>query len=132
MSYDVCPDYITLQMKKNTVPWIKLKNKDFRVYGKGIDIYFHNKDISLISEFTNYGIDKIQYSKWNDYSQEPYPLYSHDDILFIVDSLKNLYPSLVSSAFSLGKTIENRDIWCFKISDYPEQKTIVYLFFLGL
>jgi murein tripeptide amidase MpaA len=34
-----------------------------------------------------------------------------------MDSLHNMYPTLVSTKFSIGTTVEGRDIWAFKISD---------------
>ena len=37
-----------------------------------------------------------------------------------VDSLRLLYPEVVSAKWSLGQTHEGRDQWCFRISDNPD------------
>ena len=37
-----------------------------------------------------------------------------------VDSLRLLYPQVVSEKWSIGLTVEGRDIWCFRISDNPD------------
>ena len=42
-----------------------------------------------------------------------------DEINNFLDSLKLKFPDLVSDKFSIGKSIEGRDIYCLKISDNP-------------
>jgi carboxypeptidase T len=42
--------------------------------------------------------------------------YSYTQMVAAMDSLAAQYPDIVQK-FSLGKSIENRDIWCIKISD---------------
>ncbi len=37
-----------------------------------------------------------------------------------VDSLRLLYPNVVSAKWSLGRTLEGRDIWCFRVSANPD------------
>jgi len=37
-----------------------------------------------------------------------------------VDSLRLLYPQVVSAKWSLGQTLEGRDIWCFRVSANPD------------
>ncbi len=37
-----------------------------------------------------------------------------------VDSLHMLYPQVVSAKWSLGQTLQNNDIWCFRVSANPE------------
>lgn len=43
--------------------------------------------------------------------------YTHKEYLNLIDSIQKVYPSLMSSRKSIGKSHENRDIWAFKISD---------------
>ncbi len=42
--------------------------------------------------------------------------YNYDEMVAAMDNLVTAYPGLVQK-FSLGKSLENRDIWCVKISD---------------
>ena len=42
------------------------------------------------------------------------------ETIAFVDSLRLLYPDVVSQKWSIGQTLEGRDIWCFRISDNPD------------
>ena len=42
------------------------------------------------------------------------------ETIAFVDSLHMLYPDIISEKWSIGQTLEGRDIWCFRISDNPE------------
>jgi len=46
--------------------------------------------------------------------------YTFDEIVAALDSMRRLYPQLISQKTSLGKTVENRDIWMVKISSRPD------------
>ncbi|MBU8869972.1 MAG: hypothetical protein KOO60_03745, partial [Gemmatimonadales bacterium] len=37
-----------------------------------------------------------------------------------VDSLHLLYPDVISQKWSIGKSVMNQDLWCFRVSDNPE------------
>jgi hypothetical protein len=37
-----------------------------------------------------------------------------------VDSLRLLYPEVISEKWSIGQTLEGRDIWAFRVSDNPD------------
>jgi len=45
--------------------------------------------------------------------------YTFAEIAAALDSMRRLYPQLISQKASLGKTVENRDIWMVKISSNP-------------
>ncbi len=46
--------------------------------------------------------------------------YTFAEIVAALDSMRQLYPRLISQKTSLGKTSENRDIWMVKISSSPD------------
>jgi hypothetical protein len=43
-----------------------------------------------------------------------------DQIIAFMDTLRTLYPNVVSQKWSLGTSHEGRDIWCFRMSDDPD------------
>jgi len=47
--------------------------------------------------------------------------YTYDEVLRQLDSMKLLYPNLITSRDSIGRSHENRGIWVVKISDNPNQ-----------
>ncbi len=46
--------------------------------------------------------------------------YTFDEVVQELDSLRLKYPNLISVKQSIGKSIENRDLWFVKISDNPD------------
>ena len=46
--------------------------------------------------------------------------HTYSEAVAFVDSLRLLYPAVVSERWSLGTTHEGRDIWCFRLSDNPD------------
>jgi carboxypeptidase T len=42
------------------------------------------------------------------------------EAIAFVDSLRMLYPEVVSEKWSIGQSIEGRDLWCFRMSDNPD------------
>lgn len=43
-----------------------------------------------------------------------------DQVVSFMDTLRTLYPHVVSEKWSLGQSHEGRDIWCFRMSDNPD------------
>jgi carboxypeptidase T len=41
-------------------------------------------------------------------------------VIAFMDTLRMLYPNVVSQKWSLGQSHEGRDIWCFRMSDNPD------------
>jgi hypothetical protein len=41
-------------------------------------------------------------------------------VIAFMDTLRMLYPNVVSQKWSLGQSHEGRDIWCFRVSDNPD------------
>ncbi|MBU2501810.1 hypothetical protein KJ682_10825 [bacterium] len=58
---------------------------------------------SFGDKVTNFGI-------WHTYSENA----------AFIDSLRLLYPQVISEKWSIGQTHEGRDIWAFKVSDNPD------------
>jgi carboxypeptidase T len=46
--------------------------------------------------------------------------YTFNEVLNQLDSMKLLYPQIISNRVSIGKTHEDREIWSVKISDNPD------------
>ena len=46
--------------------------------------------------------------------------YTYAEVVAELDSMRLNYPNLVGEKFSIGQTIEGRDIWAIKISDNPD------------
>ena len=45
--------------------------------------------------------------------------YTWDELNTRFDELQNAYPNIISERFNIGESIEERDIWAFKVSDNP-------------
>lgn len=43
--------------------------------------------------------------------------YTYDEVGWLLDSLHNAHPALVSAKISIGQSVQGRDIWAFKVSD---------------
>ena len=46
--------------------------------------------------------------------------YTYDEIVAELDSMRMLYPNLITVKYSIGSTLEGRTIWAAKISDNPD------------
>jgi hypothetical protein len=46
--------------------------------------------------------------------------YTYSEVVAELDSMRMLYPNLVGEKFSIGQTIQGREIWAVKISDNPD------------
>ena len=46
--------------------------------------------------------------------------YTFDEVVIELDSMRLLYPSLISAKQSIGTSIEGKDIWMVRISDNPD------------
>ena len=44
---------------------------------------------------------------------------SFDEVVAQLDSMRTLYPALISARMSLGQSVEGRDVWMVEISDSP-------------
>ncbi|MBD3224496.1 MAG: T9SS type A sorting domain-containing protein [Caldithrix sp.] len=59
------------------------------------------------------GLEGIEFGSMGGY-------YTFDEVVTELDSMHLLYPDLTTEKTSIGKSIENRDLWMLKISDNPE------------
>ncbi len=48
------------------------------------------------------------------------PYYTYSEAVQELDRLHTLYPDIVSEKFSIGQSIEGRELWAIRISDNPE------------
>ncbi|RMF58697.1 MAG: T9SS C-terminal target domain-containing protein [Calditrichaeota bacterium] len=60
-----------------------------------------------------YNISGFEFGSLNGY-------YNFNEVVQELDSMRILYPDLVSARQSIGQSIEGRDIWMVKISDNPD------------
>ncbi len=65
------------------------------------------EDMETANAYADKGIGYGIYHTWSE-------------TVAFVDSLRLLYPAVISEKWSLGQTLEGRDIWCFRISDNPD------------
>ncbi len=49
------------------------------------------------------------------------PYYTYEEAVQELDRLHSLYPNVVSEKWSIGQSIEGRELWVIRISDNPEQ-----------
>jgi len=98
------------------------------VANTGVDITYVNvKEGWLIAEVPPYLMNTIKslgmpYSKTEEPMRFPpgYDAYhSYSEQIAELQSLHATYPD-ITSLFTIGKSLENRDLWCLKISDNPE------------
>jgi len=45
--------------------------------------------------------------------------FSYEEVVRTLDGFHDRFPDLVSSKFSIGKTVEQRDIWAIQLSSTP-------------
>jgi hypothetical protein len=79
--------------------------KFLRDSGHPFEIVQENLEASLA--YANKGVGFGIYHTWSE------------NIAF-VDSLRLLYPEVVSAKWSIGQTVEGRDIWAFRVSANPD------------
>lgn len=56
--------------------------------------------------------------------------FSYDEVVDVLDGFHNRFPNLVSAKFSIGKTVEQRNIWAVRLSSTPlptEQGTLLVM-----
>ncbi len=60
-----------------------------------------------------YGVQGFQFGSMGGF-------YTLTEVIAELDTMKMLYPNLITERVSIGNSIENRPIWMVKISDYPD------------
>ncbi|MFH1011449.1 MAG: M14 family zinc carboxypeptidase [bacterium] len=59
--------------------------------------------------------------------------HSYLEMVAVLDSIHNDHPDITTAKFSIGQSIQGRELWCMKISDNPEvDENEPELFFNGL
>jgi len=90
-------------------------------YAQKQDTLFHLfSDKEEKSKLTNYKqplltdfVDGFEFGSWANF-------YSLNEIIRELDSMKIMYPNIITEKDSIGNSIENRAIWAVKISDNPD------------
>jgi hypothetical protein len=78
--------------------------------------YEQQKQISVSNENfyrEKYGVQGFQYGSMGGF-------YTFSEIAAELDTMKMLYPNLITEKVAIGYSIENRPIWMVKISDNPD------------
>ncbi len=81
---------------------------DLRASGARIDI--------VHSDLKAHYLSRIGPEKSNSFGI----YHNWQEVVAFVDSLRLLYPQVVSEKWSLGQSHEGRDIWCFRMSNTPD------------
>ncbi|MDP6669432.1 MAG: M14 family zinc carboxypeptidase, partial [Candidatus Krumholzibacteria bacterium] len=50
--------------------------------------------------------------------------HTYSEAIAWMDSLHMLYPEVVSEKWSIGQSHQGNDLWCFRVSDNPEQDEV--------
>jgi hypothetical protein len=80
-----------------------------RIKDQGYKIYIIDPEIQLINLLDSLSNDHIIGSSYHNY----------EAVTYILDSLQTLYPD-ICRVISIGKTVENREMWTICITDNPE------------
>jgi hypothetical protein len=97
-----------LYVKPGVIAHIAAKPGDLdflRRAGLRVDVL--QDDMETANAYTDKGVGYGIYHTWSE-------------TIAFVDSLRLLYPNVVSQKWSIGQTLEGRDLWCFRISDNPD------------
>ena len=97
-----------LQVKPGSFAHISANPADLaylRASGQNIQIL--QADMETANAFADKGVG---YGIYHTYSET----------VAFVDSLRLLYPNIISQKWSIGQTVEGRDLWAFRVSDNPD------------
>ncbi len=97
-----------LQVKPGSFAHIAAKPADLaylRASGQNITIL--QTDMETANAYTDKGVG---YGIYHTYSET----------VAFVDSLRLLYPNVISQKWSIGQTIDGHDLWAFRVSDNPD------------
>ena len=73
----------------------------------GLQVEVLQDDMEMSNAYADKGIGYGIYHTWSE-------------TVAFVDSLRLLYPEVISEKWSIGQTVQGRDLWCFRISDNPD------------
>jgi carboxypeptidase T len=87
-------------------------------------VFAYPEDLELLrAEGYQYEIiyenfEKFQAERSGNRSMGGYHTYA--EIVAFLDSIHTAHPDITTAKFSIGQSIEGRDLWCIKVSDNPE------------
>jgi carboxypeptidase T len=73
----------------------------------GLRVEVLQDDMEAANAYADKGIGYGIYHTWSE-------------TVAFVDSLRLLYPDVISEKWSIGQSVQGRDLWCFRISDNPD------------
>ena len=71
-----------------------------------------DQQAQLVQSARNYGVTGFRFGSLGGF-------YTYSEIVAEMDSMHLQYPNIISEKFSIGQSIEGREIWAVKISDNP-------------
>ncbi len=72
------------------------------------------KRIQLNESAQNFGVTGFTFGSMGGF-------YTFDEIVAELDSMHLKYPEIITEKFSIGQSVEGREMWAVKISDHPDQ-----------
>jgi hypothetical protein len=102
---------------------IKLKNLgySYKVLIDDISKYYQERSRRTDSEMRNLEKEMKQKCKNGGFGFGSMGgFYTYDEVVAELDTMRMLYPSLITAKYSIGTTLEGRTIWAVKISDNPD------------
>ncbi|HHE47165.1 MAG TPA: hypothetical protein ENL08_05645, partial [Bacteroidetes bacterium] len=96
--------------------------------GNMAEVVLHNEtDVELLNEtglhymITNRNIEAFLADRLGGRRDDMGGYRTYDEIVEEMASIHDDFPDIAGELVSIGETIEERDIWAFKISDHPEE-----------
>ena len=111
-----------IKLVLNQVELAKLKSTGlgYNVTIPDLDVYYRNRpaptEADLIPSreiMQKDGVDGLSYGSMGGF-------YTYAEVVEKLDSMRLLYPNLITAKINTGTSHENRTIWAVKISDNPE------------
>ncbi|MEN8007801.1 MAG: M14 family zinc carboxypeptidase [Candidatus Krumholzibacteriota bacterium] len=90
--------YVHIAAKPGDLEFLRASGQDFEIL---------QADMETANAYSDKGIG---YGIYHTYSET----------FAFVDSLRLLYPNVISQKWSIGQTLEGRDLWAFRVSDNPD------------
>jgi carboxypeptidase T len=111
---------IVLVLNQKELNRLKFAGMSFEIKIPDMNEYYLNRQTPSIFEMQksisilqNDNIAGFGYGSMGGY-------YTYDEIIRKLDSMRIQYPNIITAKFSIGPTVENRQIYAVKISDNPD------------
>ena len=111
---------IEVVINQEEIQKLKMTAIPYEIKKADLDEYYANRELPTLEQMqpsknilSENNIDGFSYGSMGGF-------YTYVEIVEKLDSMRLLYPNLISVKQSIGTTIENRQIWAVKISDNPD------------